>query len=194
MSDQFHLQWPVDKHIVNQYFGENPDFYKPFGLAGHEGLDLFAPMNANIYAGANGEITQADHPANHPYGLQVRIKHVVGGRVYTTIYAHLVQSLVSVGQKVEAGQLIAKADNTGNSFGSHLHLTLKIDGAQTPGFPPGIVDPWPYMQEVAKDLPPASDLVVYASDILSLRSGPTTDANRLATLNQGDPAYEPRRA
>lgn len=110
----------------------------------------------------------------------------MGGQVYTTIYAHLAQSLVSVGQKVKAGQLIAKADNTGNSFGSHLHLTLEIDGAQTPGFPPGIVDPWPYMREVAKDLPPASDLIVYASDILSLRSGPTTDSDRLTTLNQGD--------
>ena len=186
MTEQFKLQWPVDVHRINQYFGENPDFYAPFGFPGHEGLDISAGMNANIYAAAAGEVYQVGHPPNHPYGLHIRIKHVVGGEVYKTIYAHLAQALVSVGQQVQAGERVALADNTGNSFGSHLHLTLKRDGAQTPGYPAGVIDPWPYFQEVTKELPPASDLVVYSTDELSLRAEPTTNSTRLTFLSEGE--------
>jgi hypothetical protein len=46
----FYLAWPVDSRRLNQGFGENPDSYKPFGLPGHEGLDLYALPGANIYA------------------------------------------------------------------------------------------------------------------------------------------------
>jgi uncharacterized protein YgiM (DUF1202 family) len=182
MSEQFRLYWPVDVHRINQYFGENPDFYKPFGLAGHEGLDLYALMNANVYAAAEGEVYRVGHPPDHPYGLHIRVKHVAGNEVYRTVYAHLTQASVSVGQHVRVGERIGLADNTGNSFGSHLHLTLKRDGAQTPGYTAGIIDPWPYFQATAQELPPASDLTVYSTDILSLRSGPTTNSTRLAVL------------
>jgi uncharacterized protein YgiM (DUF1202 family) len=185
MTERIQLRWPVDKHVVNQYFGENPDFYKPFGLPGHEGVDLCAPMNANVYAAADGEVYRADHPPDHPYGLQIRIKHVVGGKVYRTVYAHLAQAFVSVGQKVKAGEHIGLADNTGNSFGSHLHLTLKIDGAQTPGYPPGIVDPWPFFQAITAEEPPVSELIIYTTDQLSLRAAPTTNSARLAVLPEG---------
>jgi murein DD-endopeptidase MepM/ murein hydrolase activator NlpD len=186
MTEQFRIRWPVDKRIVNQHFGENPDFYKPFGLAGHEGLDLYAPTNANVYAAADGEVYQVNHPPDHPYGLQIRVKHVVGGRVYRTVYAHLARAFVSQGQRVKAGECIAMADNTGNSFGSHLHLTLKVEGAQTPGYPPGIVDPWPFFQALP-GAPPASNLIVYPSDQLSLRAAPTTDSARLTVLSVGEP-------
>lgn len=187
MTEQFGLRWPVDKHTVNQFFNKNPEFYKPFGLPGHEGLDLYAPLNANVYAAASGEVYQVSHPPNHPYGLHIRIKHEVGGKVYRTVYAHLTQASVSVGQRVKVSERIGLADNTGNSFGSHLHLTLKIDGAQTPGYPPGIVDPWPYFQATTEELPPTSDLIVYPTDLLSLRAEPTTESTRLAVLEEGTP-------
>lgn len=187
MTEKLQLRWPVDRHVVNQHFGENPSFYRPFGLAGHEGLDLFAPMNANVYAAAHGEVYRVDHPPDHPYGLHIRIKHEIGGKVYSTIYAHLAQASVSMGQRVEAEELIGRADNTGNSTGSHLHLTLKIDGAETPGYPPGIVDPWPFFQAIAKELPPVSDLIVYPTTELSLRVAPDTNSDRIAILNEGEP-------
>jgi len=107
--------------------------------------------------------------------------------VYHTIYAHLAQTLVTAGQQVRAGDKIGLADNTGNSFGSHLHLTLKRDGAQTPGYTAGIIDPWPYFQATVENLPPASDLTVYTTDDLSLRSGPTTNSTRLAVLQESEP-------
>ncbi len=186
MADQFRLQWPVDEHRVNQYFGENPDTYKPFGLPGHEGLDLWAPTSTNVYAAADGTVTEADHPDNHPYGLQVRLVHQVNGMTFRTVYAHLDQALVTVGQLVKAGDKIGLADSTGNAFGSHLHLTLKLDGAQTPGYPAGIIDPWPYFQGVT--LPsstPAttpSGLKITTTDQLNLRAAPSSDGAVLMTL------------
>lgn len=186
MTEQLRLQWPVDVHRVNQYFGENPDFYAPFGLAGHEGLDIYAPMNANIYAAAAGEVYQASHPTDHPYGLHVRIKHVVGSEVYKTVYAHLARVFVSPGQQVKAGERIGLADNTGNSFGSHLHLTLKRDGARVPGYPPGVIDPWPYFQALPEGVPPPSGLTLYTTNQLSLRAEPNTSSARLTILADGE--------
>ena len=130
-EEPIRLRWPVDSHRVTQNFGENPPDYKPFGLPGHEGLDLLALTNANVYAASDGKVYQSSHPNNHPYGLHVRIRHTVGNKVYKTVYAHLQKTFVTNGQKVKAGELIGMADNTGNSFGSHLHLTLKIDGEKT---------------------------------------------------------------
>jgi murein DD-endopeptidase MepM/ murein hydrolase activator NlpD len=186
----FQLNWPVDSRRVNQHFGENPDTYRPFGLPGHEGLDIYAPSGANIYAAASGEVTESDHPHDHPYGLQIRIKHTAGGKVFHTIYAHLSETRVNKGQNVVAGQLIGLADNTGNSFGSHLHLTLKIDGAKTPGYPSGIVDPWPYLKDSISTpdfpLPDDSGLVVYTSMAMNLRSGPTLDSPIAALLPAGE--------
>jgi hypothetical protein len=181
------LQWPVDKHIINQPFGANPDFYAPFGLPGHEGVDLYAPFDANVYSAADGQVYRVENPPNHPYGLHIRIKHVAGHQVYRTIYAHLAKAYVSSGQWVKAGELIALADNSGNSFGSHLHLTLKIDGEQTTGYPPGIVDPLPYLQAIETEHPPATNLIVYPTDFLSLRANPTTDATRLDVLSEEQP-------
>lgn len=120
----FRLGWPVDSRIVNQLFGENPDLYRPFKLPGHEGIDFFGLTGANVYACADGEVFQSEHPNGHPYGLQIRIRHEYEGQIYHTIYAHLAQSFVKNKQKVKAGQRIGLVDNTGNSFGSHLHLTL----------------------------------------------------------------------
>jgi uncharacterized protein YgiM (DUF1202 family) len=190
------LQWPVDSLIINQAFGKNPDFYRPFGLPGHEGIDFFAPTNANIYAAADGEVFMSEHPGDHPYGLHVRIRHNQNGVTFRTVYAHLKSSLVSEGQNVVAGQRIGKADNTGNSFGSHLHFTLKIDGQSAQGFPSNIVDPTPFLVKPQPEqpdpdpdvpLPPKSGIKVQTSTILNMRSGPSVFANIVTVLTMGEP-------
>jgi murein DD-endopeptidase MepM/ murein hydrolase activator NlpD len=186
----FRLGWPVDSLRVNQYFGENPETYKPFGLPGHEGLDLFATTGANVYAAADGDVYEAELRQGHPYGRQIRIKHSSNGKVFHTVYAHLSQTLVSKGQHVIAGELIGLADNTGNSFGSHLHLTLKIEGEQTPGYPAWIVDPWPYLKDSTavptENLPELSGVKVYTTAGLNLRTGPSTEAPILGAVPAGE--------
>lgn len=141
--EPFRLRWPTDYPVVTQPFGVNPDIYRRWGMPGHEGIDIRAPMNSNVYACADGEVFQVrDGSDGHPYGIHVRIRHRDG---YRTVYAHLNRALVSTGQHVRAGDLIGLADDTGNSNGSHLHLTLKKDGEPAAGYPYDIIDPTPYL-------------------------------------------------
>ena len=195
MTDQVTLRWPVDNRIVNRRFGEFPELYKQFGLPGHEGIDLYADHGDNIYAAADGRVSMAGHPNKHPYGMHIRIKHQVGSTTFETVYAHLTQINVQVGQQVKAGEVIGLADNTGNSTGSHLHLTLKITGKSTPGYPAGIVDPLPYLsgQVIGPPSPPTptpdelTDLIVFPSDKLAFYSGPSKDAALWAFLTDSEP-------
>lgn len=121
--------WPTVDRTVTQEFGANPQNYVQFGLPGHEGVDIRAATGSPIYAVADG-VVHVIHPADdgHNYGIHVRLNHADGS--HQTIYAHL-QSIAAglvVGTAVAGGQQIGKADNTGNSFGSHLHLTYKRPG------------------------------------------------------------------
>jgi murein DD-endopeptidase MepM/ murein hydrolase activator NlpD len=145
-SESFRIYWPTDYKVINQGFAANPQIYSKWGLPGHEGLDLRAPMNTNIYAGFTGVVFQVvTDPNVHPYGKHIRIRHEGG---YRTVYAHLAQTLVKEGDVVKSKQLIGKADSTGNSTGSHLHLTLKNEGAtarKETQFKGDVIDPTPFL-------------------------------------------------
>lgn len=137
----FYLSWPTDYKVITQGYNLHPEWYNKFGLPGHEGVDIQAPMNSNIYACADGKVTQVIFNEDHPYGNHVRIQHDNG---YQTIYAHLQSVAVTPQQEVTRKQVIGKADSTGNSTGSHLHLTLKKLGATARGetnFPNDIINP-----------------------------------------------------
>ncbi|MEA3338890.1 MAG: SH3 domain-containing protein [Chloroflexota bacterium] len=184
MSNQFKLKWPVDKHVITQYFGENPHIYARFHQAGHEGLDFSAAVGDNIYACADGTVIDV-HPNNGTaYGLYVRLQHRVDGAVYQTIYAHLSEVLVVEHQSVSAGERIALSGDTGHSFAPHLHLTLKLIGAKTSGYPDGVVDPLPYLRE--EEIPAPSDLTIYTTDQVRLRAKSTTASTHLAWLDGGE--------
>ncbi|MDY6878207.1 MAG: SH3 domain-containing protein [Chloroflexota bacterium] len=184
MTSTFRLRWPVDDHVITQYFGENPHIYAKYNQAGHEGLDFRAPIGANIYACADGQVFDLRPNDGNAYGLHVRIRHQADGREYHTIYAHLSRVLVSRGQHVRAGERIGLGGNTGHSFGPHLHLTLKLIGAKTPGYPGGIVDPLPYLR--GGEIPVPSGLTVYTTDHVRLRASPTTASTQLAWLSKGE--------
>jgi uncharacterized protein YgiM (DUF1202 family) len=184
MADQFKLRWPVDDHTITQRFGENPQTYSPFGQAGHEGLDFVAPVGANIYACAEGDVFEVHPDDGNAYGLHVRIRHGVDGQEYHTVYAHLSKASVAKGQHVTTGERIGLAGISGHTKGPHLHLTLKLIGAKTPGYPDGIIDPLPYLQE--GEPPTPSGLTVYTSEQVRLRTGPSTSSAQLAWLEPGE--------
>jgi len=135
--------WPTEFRIITQHFGANPRNYAQFGLPGHDGLDIRAPTGSKVYCVAPGEVFQVyGKPTGHNYGIHVRVLHRDG---YKTIYAHLQKPLVRKGQIVEAGTVLGLADNTGNSFGSHLHLTLKKENTTIGKWPHNIIDPTPFL-------------------------------------------------
>jgi uncharacterized protein YgiM (DUF1202 family) len=184
MMSKFKLRWPVDNPRITQYFGENPQIYKKFNMPGHEGMDFGVAVGSNLYACADGAVTDVRTDTGHPYGIFVRIDHPFEGSTYQTVYAHMSKPRVSQGQSVKAGDVIGLSGNTGHSFGPHLHLTLKLVGATTPGYPAGVIDPHPYFQ-ASEPLEP-SDLTVYTSDRVRLRYGPTTASAHLAWMNRGE--------
>lgn len=86
----------------------------------HEGWDLAAPEGAPIKAVGDGEVIFAGWDGG--YGLAVKINH---GKGITTLYAHTSALLVSPGDRVFQGTIIAKVGNTGISTGSHLHFEVR---------------------------------------------------------------------
>lgn len=135
--------WPTEFRSINQAFGANPQNYSKFGLPGHEGLDIMAPTGSKIFSVAPGIVRVVEtNPTRNPYGIHVRVEHSDG---YETIYGHLQEARVRAGQQVRAGELLGLADDTGNSFGSHLHLTLKHKGENFGNYPSNIIDPTPFI-------------------------------------------------
>lgn len=90
----------------------------------HSGLDIAAPKGTPIKAAAAGKVTYAGN-ANDGYGNYVVISH---GNGVQTLYAHCSKLLVTKGQQVSQGEVIAKVGSTGNSTGNHLHLEVRKNG------------------------------------------------------------------
>jgi murein DD-endopeptidase MepM/ murein hydrolase activator NlpD len=132
--------WPTRYKTVNQRWGANPTYYAQFGLPGHDGVDIKALLGTDILAVASGVVASIHtNPDTHNYGIHVRINH---GDDWQTVYAHLERETVAVGQQVDGGAIIGKADSTGNSSGTHLHISLKRLGHTYTDPVTGKV--WPY--------------------------------------------------
>ena len=93
----------------------------------HTGVDLAARIGTPIYATADGVVTESGRNAKSRggYGVVCVIKHGYG---YQTLYAHMKDTKVKVGQKVKRGELIGWVGNTGLSSGSHLHYEVLLNG------------------------------------------------------------------
>ena len=91
----------------------------------HSGLDIAAPRGTPIKAAAAGTVTYSGN-AGDGYGNYVVIAHANGVK---TVYAHCSQLLVSKGQTISQGEVIAKVGSTGNSTGPHLHFEVRVNGS-----------------------------------------------------------------
>ena len=118
------FRWPLNiSGTITSRFGYRSD---PFTgqTSGHNGLDVAAPKGTPIVAAASGIVISASYQS--AMGNHVVIYH---DSSYSTIYMHASKLLVSVGQKVSKGQVIAQVGSTGRSTGNHLHFTIKCNGA-----------------------------------------------------------------
>ncbi len=86
----------------------------------HAGIDFAMPAGTPIHAAAAGTVVKADD-AGDGYGNSVFIDHHNG---YLTHYAHQSRLIVSVGDRVSAGQVIGYEGSTGDSTGPHLHFEV----------------------------------------------------------------------
>lgn len=123
VSNVFNFNWLP---YVTSYYG-----YRVHPVSGeknyHKGVDIGVAQGTEILAGHDGVVTQAGNAGD--YGLIVALEgDIPGDHTLTTKYAHNSQVLVSVGQQIKKGDVIAKVGSTGNSTGPHLHLEVLVDG------------------------------------------------------------------
>lgn len=88
----------------------------------HNGVDISNKSGSDIIASGSGVVTFSGY--NGSYGRVVMISHGYG---YTSIYAHNQKNLVSVGDKVKKGQVIAEVGSTGRSTGPHVHFEVRLN-------------------------------------------------------------------
>lgn len=105
----------------------------------HYGIDIANSIGTPIHSTLPGEVIDSG-PASG-FGLWVRVQHE-GGIV--SVYGHIDQSMVSVGQQVSAGQQIATMGNRGQSTGPHLHFEIHENGNK--------IDPLPWLRSQGVDI------------------------------------------
>jgi murein DD-endopeptidase MepM/ murein hydrolase activator NlpD len=114
------LIWPVNGPITSPFCESRP------WEACHPGIDIGVPSGTPVHAAAAGRVALIEgEAASGGYGNFICIQHA---GPLSTCYAHLMRFLVSMGQQVSQGQVIAISDCTGRCFGPHLHFETRING------------------------------------------------------------------
>ena len=117
------FMWPATQgSSVSSYFGPRTS-PTPGASTYHKGIDIPCPAGSDIVASAAGTVVISQYSSSA--GYYIMIDH---GNGISTVYMHNSQLLVSVGQSVEQGQVIAKAGSTGYSTNPHCHFGIMING------------------------------------------------------------------
>ena len=124
--------WPLSGTITSNY-----GYRYIFGsYSYHSGLDIAAAYGTSIKAADGGTVVYSGTGSGSywSYGKYVVIDH---GNGIQTISAHCSSMLVSTGDKVYQGQVIARVGATGRATGNHCHFQVKVNGTT--------VSPWNYL-------------------------------------------------
>lgn len=96
--------------------------YRSKSRPNHNGTDYRASIGTSVKAANSGVVR---HRSNSRAGTNIEI---TGDDGYTTGYSHLSKRIAKNGQRVKAGQVIAKSGATGNVTGPHLHFYVMKGG------------------------------------------------------------------
>lgn len=141
ISDQSEIYNELVSKLENQltYLESRPDFYPTVGrlsskfgyrrdpITGaskkHNGIDISNSVGTKIYSAGSGVVTFSGYSG--AFGRVIIIDHGYG---YESVYSHCSELLVSAGDTVSKGDLIAKMGRTGRTTGSHLHFEIRYKG------------------------------------------------------------------
>jgi len=110
------FEWPLNGTVISQ-FGRRRGGW-------HRGIDIRADLGTPVFAAAAGIVAASD--VEPSYGNVVKIEH---SHDFMTIYAHHLQNMVRVGDRVETGQVIGQVGRTGRATAYHLHFEIRYKGA-----------------------------------------------------------------
>ena len=116
------LLWPAGG-IITQY----PVWY-------HNAVDIANNAAPGIAAAAAGVVSDVQY-LRYGYGYHVTLGH---GDGLSTLYAHLSEIYVKVGDRLARGQILGRMGSTGRSTGTHLHFEVRKNGI--------IVNPLPFLK------------------------------------------------
>ena len=135
-EDHYWFDRPIPSTYVNwidpdyRYGGDYFNEFQP-----HNGVDIPAKAKTPVVASADGVINWTGYGLfghfenkNDPYGMAVSIRHDFGylNQPVFTVYAHLSQIDVKMGQRIKAGEQIGLVGSTGKTTGPHLHFEVRI--------------------------------------------------------------------
>jgi murein DD-endopeptidase MepM/ murein hydrolase activator NlpD len=93
------------------------------GQSNHPGVDIAVALNSQIRAAGAGRVRAAG--TDEVYGLYIVIDH---GDGLESVYGHASRLLVTAGNEVQRGDVIALSGSTGRSTAPHLHFEVRKDG------------------------------------------------------------------
>ena len=114
---------PVSNYVVTSEFGNRVGL-EQYGTF-HGAIDLACPMNTPVVASDSGRVMNLTGWYQQGYGWGVFIDH---GNGIVTAYGHNSALVVSPGQYVQKGQIIAYSGMTGWATGPHVHFEVRVNG------------------------------------------------------------------
>jgi murein DD-endopeptidase MepM/ murein hydrolase activator NlpD len=129
---------PIATGVVGSKFGARGSW-----SSYHTGLDFRAAYGTQIHAVLPGVVVYAGNSGDWA-GNHVAVRHTDG---HTTMYSHMSRMSATVGQTVQAGEVIGYVGETGRAFGAHLHFELYPTGVRY-GDVYKAVDPTPWLRSI----------------------------------------------
>ena len=128
LYDSSTFSYPLKTIYNTGYFGDRRTYkYNGTNETGsssmHYGTDYRAAIGTDVFACATGKVVMAQDRISS--GLSIIIEHLPG---FYSMYYHLSEMDVTVGQIVEQGDFIGKTGDTGLATGPHLHWEVRILG------------------------------------------------------------------
>lgn len=153
----FSIKNPVGSmYVITQTFDEHIAYRAAANLKNYNGgVDYATPMRTPVYPACSGVVRAVGDFGNIGYGKYIRIAHIDG---FETVYAHLDEIVVRVGESVNECKIVGYTGNTGFTTGPHIHFELRLGGVP--------VDPLMYMAAV----PQSNDNIQVVRENVGLRS------------------------
>jgi len=161
-----------EDYRITQLFGKNPEWYKPYGFNGHEGLDLVPKSGSwDILSMEDGVVVRDVDFSRDNYGIYCVIWNKEKKRAFW--YCHMASNDTAIGAKIEKGQKIGVMGKTGKVTGAHLHLGLRESDANGTAINldnsyKGFIDPLPLVREL--NIPQSKELTACLKAFTDVRT------------------------